>query len=113
MIGFDLSDRKQFVSILGFNSNIYLIKHGVPQGSVLGPLLFLIYINYLHSSIKHSTVYHFADDTSFLQIDKSYKKIQHNLNYDLRRGGQKRHVEHIWAYMNELLLIDHPLFTEC
>ena len=39
-----LNNRSQFVSLLGFHSETKIIKHGVPQGSVLGPLLFLIYI---------------------------------------------------------------------
>ena len=62
-----LHDRKQFVSILGFKSNLITLKHGVPQGSVLGLLLFLVYINDLNKAIKHSTIYHFADDTNMLQ----------------------------------------------
>ena len=52
---------------------------------MLGPLLFLIYINNLHNSILHSKVYHFADDTNLLHISSSYKKLQKNLNSDLKK----------------------------
>jgi hypothetical protein len=79
-----LSNRTQYVSILGFDSKIMSVPHGVPQGSVLGPLLFLIYINDLHNAIKFSKVYHFADDTNLLHIDKSKKKIQKQVNIDLK-----------------------------
>ena len=71
-----LKNRSQYVSILGYNSSTKPINHGVPQGSVLGPLLFLIYINDLHSAIKNSKVYHFADDTNLLNINASPKKMQ-------------------------------------
>ena len=47
-----LINRFQFVYILGFDSDKKKILHGVPQGSVLGPLLFLIYIDDLHHAIK-------------------------------------------------------------
>ena len=51
---------------------------------MLGPLLFLIYINDLHYAIIHSTVYHFADDTSLLNVSKSMKKINRHVNHDLK-----------------------------
>ena len=79
-----LLDRKQYVSVLGFKSSYSTIPHGVPQGSVLGPLLFLIYINDLNKAIKFSTTYHFADDTNLLRVDESYKKFQSNINKDLK-----------------------------
>ena len=79
-----LSNRNQYVSILGHNSPTLPIHHGVPQGSVLGPLLFLIYINDLHKAIKFSKVYHFADDTNLLNVNESPSKLQKELNRDLK-----------------------------
>ena len=71
-----LSNRSQFVSILGFNSSLKSIMHGVPQGSVLGPLLFLLYINDLREAIKYCMIHHFADDTNLLLFDSSLKSLQ-------------------------------------
>ena len=79
-----LSDRSQFVSINGFNSDYKTIKYGVPQGSVLGPLLFLIFINDLNTAIKHSETFHFADDTCLLNIKDSVKQINKVVNKDLK-----------------------------
>ena len=59
-----LSDRKQYVFVNGSSSNLLSITCGVPQGSVLGPLLFLIYINDLPNASKKLTFYLFADDTN-------------------------------------------------
>ena len=80
-----LCDRKQFVSINGFQSDLSEIKCGVPQGSVLGPLLFLIYINDLHLAIKSCKIHHFADDTNLLHFNDSIKKLNKDINYDLKQ----------------------------
>ena len=62
-----LDNRKQYVTLNGSNSSIKPILTGVPQGSVLGPLLFLIHVNNLCKCVKYSETYHFADDTNMLQ----------------------------------------------
>lgn len=61
-----LFDRKQFVNLGAENSSIKHIKYGVPQGSVLGPLLFTIYINDLPDFVKAGSMTLFADDTTVL-----------------------------------------------
>ena len=70
----------QFVSINNAQSGMKSVIHGVPQGSVLGPLLFLLYINDLHECIHNSETFHFADDTHLLHILK-----KHNGRYKLRK----------------------------
>ena len=78
-----LKKRKQFVSIQNNMSSIKEILTGVPQGSVLGPLLFLIYINDLHKSIRFSKTYHFADDTSIIQSNPLLDRLSKQVNKDL------------------------------
>ena len=79
-----LTNRKQKVLINGFESDSKILPHGVPQGSVLGPILFLLYINDLNNCIKFSTTYHFADDTNLLSVCDNYKILCKNLNLDLK-----------------------------
>ena len=79
-----LNNRSQQVNLNGHISNPKLVTCGVPQGSILGPLLFLIYINDMHTAIKNSTVYHFADDTNLLYSHKNPKTIKKIMNNDLR-----------------------------
>ena len=67
MIGSNpISNCSQYVSINGYDSGLAAINCGVPQGSVLGPLLFLLYINDLNQAIKFCKVHHFADDANLL-----------------------------------------------
>ena len=83
-----LAKRQQHASINGSVSQTRYVEHGVPQGSVLGPLLFLVYINHLNNCIRFSTTRHFADDTNLLHtIDLSKNRNRNptrNLNRDLK-----------------------------
>ena len=77
-----LMDRKQRAVINGFASEWRSVETGVPQGSVSGPLLFLIYINDLEEGIK-SRVKFFADDTSVFSIVTDPNVSASELNNDL------------------------------
>ena len=77
-----LNNRKQGVVLNGSYSSYSTIESGVPQGSVLGPLLFLIYINDLEKNIK-SNIKFFADDTMLFSIVNDPAISANNLNHDL------------------------------
>ena len=80
-----LSNRQQRVVINGQSSEWKSIKAGVPQGSVLGPLLFLIFINDLTFQVRSSEVRLFADDTILYVIADNPKDSIEALNSDLKR----------------------------
>ena len=79
-----LTGRTQYTSVNGFDSEYRDMKYEVPQRSVLGPLLFRIYINDIHNAVKFSTVHQFADDTNLLISNESIKTVQAQINLDLK-----------------------------
>ena len=79
-----MKDRKAYISINGYKSKHLPISVGVRQGSVLGPLLFLIFINDLNNATKHCKFHHFAHDINSLHINDSIKKLNKTVNFDLK-----------------------------
>ena len=79
-----LSNRKQRVVLNGQTSSWAIITAGVPQGSILGPLLFLICVNDLSDGLT-SIIKLFADDTSFFSVVHDINTSAKELNEDLNK----------------------------
>ena len=92
-----LSNRQQYVFHDKINSKMKYIECGVPQGSILGPLLFLIYINDLINVSKSLYTVLFADDTNMFYSDKNPDKIMETINNELAKID-------IWFKVNKLSL---------
>ena len=104
-----LTNRKQYVHLNGESSQLKDISCGVPQGSVLGPLLFLIYINDLPNISDVFQFYLFADDTNIYYETESTKKLESVINKELKKV-------YTWLIVNRLsqnieknnFLVFHP-----
>jgi hypothetical protein len=80
-----LSNRTQYVSVENANSKICPVTSGVPQGTILGPILFLLYVNDLPDCIKNSSVSLYADDAKIYDIVSSNTSCSLKLQEDLDR----------------------------
>ena len=108
-----LTEREQYVSFCGYESTREKIDVGVPQGSVLGPLLFLIHINDLQNNTNLKVI-NFADDTLLYKTfnKNTYLQDSDNLNFELQKVSS-------WLEENRLKLnigktksiLFHPLKT--
>ena len=92
-----LADRKSFVSIHGHDSHLKSISCGVPQGSLLGPLLFILYINDLQKSSDLLSFICFADDSNLFLSHRDPNTLITKMNRELK-------LVQSWIHANKLSL---------
>lgn len=95
-----LSDRLQFVKIANCASNKLSLNCGVPQGSILGPILFLVYINNIFEVKLHGQIQLFADDIAIVYGCINSVELKRQMELDLQ-------IISNWLYNNKLKLNCH------
>ena len=98
-----LTNREQVCTINSTTSSLKKINCGVPQGSILGPLLFLLYINDLADCLDKATPCLYADDTQIFLAATDLTEVNENLNHDMGKLTE-------WLDRNKLQ--HHPTKTK-
>ena len=101
-----LFGRTQCVIYESCTSSVYPVLCGVPQGSILGPLLFLLHFNGVYLPLKHCRILMYADDTVLYYAHKEVSVIEEKLTEDLSRLSE-------WFEQNELMVNLKKGKTEC
>ena len=97
MLSSYLDNRTQRCAVNGVISNTCTLTCGIPQGTILGPLLFLLYINDLPNCLSNSKPRMYADDTHLTYADNDICSIETSLNQDLSNINR-------WLIANKLTL---------
>ena len=105
-----LSNRKQFCSVNGQKSGARLVTCGIPQGSCLGPLLFIIYLNDFEKCLEFSRASMYADDTHVTLTSNNVDDLITNAHRELRNISEWMRVNKLSANpkKTEYMIIGHP-----
>ena len=107
-----LSQREPFVSVNGHNSLSLPVSCGVPQGSILGPLLFLLYVNDLPNTPSLLKFHLFVDDTNLYFSSKSLGLFESTLNQELKHVAEwMKNLMSLKLILSFFILVSLSLFS--